>query len=81
MNEIIERVAKALAGDEWNNANDRDRFLRDARDAIKAMRDPSAEMLALSKKMAGNELSWDADAECLARVYRAMIDVALQHCP
>jgi hypothetical protein len=48
-----------------------------ARAAIEAMREPTKEMLALHKKMAGNELCWDADEETVARTWGALIDAAL----
>lgn len=50
----------------------------EARAAIEAMREPTKAMTAVHNDMAGNELSWDADAECAAVVYRAMIDAALK---
>jgi hypothetical protein len=74
---MVERVAKALAGDEWNYPHDRERHMRDALDAIKAMRDPTEAILALSDSMGGNELCDNADHLVMQRVWERAIDAAL----
>jgi len=85
----IERVAKAMyermEGQrsnivaKWEDMHlpVRMHFMDGARAAIEAMREPTKEMLALHKKMAGNELCWDADEETVARTWGALIDAAL----
>lgn len=45
MSEMVERVAKALAGWDWDSCpNDHDRWRSDARAAIEAMREPTQPM-------------------------------------
>lgn len=75
MTEMLDRVAQTLAGSAAELSQGDTSAVALA--VLAAIREPTAEMLALHERMAGNELCWDADAETLAIIFRAMIDAAI----
>lgn len=85
MSEMIERVARALAGYEYADGNDEpwEPFVGLARVAIEAMREPSEMMIAIGINQAEDcTADWTASAACVAEhVYRQMIDAALETKP
>lgn len=69
MSEMIERVAKALGGGDWDSCpNDRPRWREDARAAIEAMREPTEEMIEAANEC---EASWKS-------IWPAMLDAATE---
>ncbi len=71
MSDILERVARAISGQETGELDER--WYRKARAGIAAMREPTAEMIGEGWKYTGDPC-WEEDVE---RAWKAMIDAAL----
>ena len=71
MTNMIERVARAIAKSQGSNPRwNREGWLKDARAAIEAMREPTEEM---------SHAGWRTDSGISTVVWQAMIDAALHN--
>ncbi len=84
MNEMVERVAKAMSDycgaqpDSGVPMPTAEEFLAFARVSIAAMREPTEAVITAARKVLPNVIYETRDTLCLERIYRAMIDEALR---
>lgn len=81
MNEMVERVAKAIHAAQYARIHDEALGLTDldvARSAIAAMREPTEAMLDAATKAAERDEAHMSTYHCMAEGYRAAMDEALK---